>query len=121
MTNIAIIPIPAGNGGGVTYWAATRNKRSQGATAGEALDALTKQLTEEEAGTLVVIQSQRPDAFFSADQQKRLNELMIRWRTCRDKGEALPGPEQAELSALVDAELRAATERAAALADELKR
>jgi hypothetical protein len=121
MINIAIIPVPTGNGSGVTYWASARDKHSQGATAGEALDALTKQLTDEEASTLVVIQSQRPDSFFSGDQQKRLVELMARWRTCRDTGDTLSDAEQGELNALVDAELRAAGERAGKLAGELKR
>jgi hypothetical protein len=59
--------------------------------------------------------------FFSADQQRRLAELMERWRVARDKGESLPGDEQAEFESLVEAELRAAAARAAALADALGR
>jgi hypothetical protein len=46
---------------------------------------------------------------------------MSRWRTCRDRGEALPKEEQAELESLIEAELEAATARSAALADELQR
>lgn len=118
MTNVAIIPVPTAPGGGVTYLATAGDKRSQGSTAGEALDALTKQLTEEQTSTLVVFQSQRPDQFFTAGQQRRLAELMSKWRTCRDKGESLSKEEQAELDALEDIELKAAGDRAATLAGE---
>jgi hypothetical protein len=90
-----------------------------GKTAGEALDALTAQLDEAEVGTLVVVQHRRPDRFFTAAQQQRLQELMGRWRAARDSGAALPPEEQAELNALVEAELRAAADRAAALAQGL--
>jgi hypothetical protein len=61
----------------------------------------------------------RPDGFFNADQQQRLAELMELWRAARDRGEALPIIEQSELETLVEAELRAAGGRAAALGDEL--
>jgi len=62
-----------------------------------------------------VVQQLRPDAFFTADQQRRLTELMGRWRHARDSATAFPHEEQVELDALTDAEWRAATERAAAL------
>ncbi len=39
----------------------------------------------------------------------------------RDAGRSLSSKEQAELDALVDAEVRAATDRAAALADEVRK
>jgi hypothetical protein len=96
-------------------------KQSQGATAGEALDALTAQLADAERGTLVIVQDRRPDQYFNAEQQRRLAELMTRWRTCRDEGKSLPSDEAAELDALVDAELRGAGARAAAAVGELKR
>jgi hypothetical protein len=86
-----------------------------GRTAGEALDALTPQLDESQAGTLVVVQQLRPDRFFTLQQQQRLEQLMSHWRQARDAGQSLPSPEQAELDALVEAELRAAAERAAAM------
>jgi hypothetical protein len=57
----------------------------------------------------------RPDQFFTAEQQQRLEELMARWRQARDAGLLLPQAEQAELDALVEAELRASMQRAAAL------
>ena len=120
MTKVAILPIPTGQGG-VTFWAVSNGKRSHGATAGQALDALTAQFSEEETGTLVVVQNRRPDAFFGAAQQQRLAELMARWRSLRDVGEQLPPAEQDELDALVNQELQAAGLRTASLVDELKK
>ena len=105
--------------GSVSYHAVAGGKLSQGKTPGEALDALTGQLSEEETGTLVIVQNLRPDRFFNAEQQRRLAELMERWRIARDKGEGLPADEQAELEALIEAELKASADRTAALADEL--
>jgi hypothetical protein len=65
------------------------------------------------------MQNLRPDRFFGAAQQKRLAELMERWRLARDQGHSLPLDEQAELDALVEAELQASAARAAAILDEL--
>jgi hypothetical protein len=95
------------------------DKLSQGKTPGEALDALTVQLSEEETSTLIIVQNLRPNRFFDAGQQRRLAELMNRWRIARDKEESLPADEQSELEALIEAELRASADRTAALADEL--
>jgi hypothetical protein len=81
------------------------------------LDALTAQLSADEASTLIIGQSLRPDRFFTAAQQQRLDALMARWRTLRDQGATLPADEQAELEALIAAELQASAARAAALAD----
>lgn len=120
MTRVAILPVPSEKGD-LFYRAVAGEKQSNGKTAGEALDALTAQLSEDEAGTLVIVQSRRPDRFFSAAQQQRLAELMARWRAARDRGETLPADEQSELEALVEAELHAAAHRAAGLADELGR
>ncbi len=114
MTTISIMPdnTPTGDG---AYRAVAGRTQSVGRTPGEALDALTSQLSEAETGTLVVVQSLRPDRFFTAQQQQRLTELMQRWRAARDTGTMLPPDEQAELDALVEAELRGAAARAAAL------
>lgn len=120
MTKVAILPIPTEKGD-VSYRAVAGDRQSHGKTAGEALDALTAQLSEDEASTLVIVQSLRPDRFFNAAEQQRLAELMGRWRTTRDKGEALPADQHSELEALVEAELCASADRAAALADELRR
>ncbi len=115
MTTIAIVPdSPAGPQ--PAFRAVAGGRQSVGRTPGEALDALAAQLGADEAGTLVVVQHLRPDAFFTADQRQRLDELMTRWRAARDAGAALAPADQAELDALVAAELDAAARRAAALA-----
>jgi len=115
MTNVAILPVTTDHGS-KTYHAIAGTKHSSGATAGAALDALTAQLTADEAGTLVIVQSFRPDQWFTAAQQQRLDQLMTRWRTVRDQGQSLSAAEQTELEALIDTELQAATRRAATLA-----
>ena len=120
MTKVAILPIPTEQGD-LSYRAIAGEKHAQGKTAGEALDALTAQLSADEASTLIIVQSLRPDRFFTAAQQQRLEALMARWRTLRDQGATLPTDEQAELETLIAAELQAAAARAAALADALGR
>lgn len=99
MTKVAILPIPTEHGER-SYRAIAGEKHAQGKTAGEALDALTAQLSADEASTLIIVQS---------------------WRTLSDQGATLPADEQAELEALIDAELQASAARAAALADALGR
>jgi len=119
MTTVAIFPEPA-QSGPVTYRAIAGSQQSVGKTAGEALDALTSGLPEKEAATLVIVQRQRPDEFFTAEQQARLNELMARWRAARDGGTVLSPAEEEELEALVEAEVRAASRRTVALLRELE-
>ncbi len=118
MTTIAILPISNASGEKF-YRAIVGDRQSVGKTAGQALDALTIQLGETEFSALLIIQSFRPDPFFSSAQQKRLSELMYLWRTTRDRGQALPPDQQAELDNLVDAELKAATARTAALVKQM--
>jgi len=120
MTKVAILPLPAEKGA-CSYRAIAGEKHAQGQTVGQALDALTAQLTGNEAGTLIIVQSLRPDRYFTAAQQQRLEELMARWRAARDQGFGLSAIEQAELQELVDAELKAATSRASEMADTLGR
>ena len=120
MTKVAILPIPTEQGD-LSYHAIAGAKHAEGKTAGEALDALTAQLSADEASTLVIVQSLHPDRFFTAAQQERLAALMEHWRTARDQGNTIPVDEQAELEALIDAELRASAARAAALANALGR
>ena len=120
MTKVAILPIPTEHGE-LSYCAIAGAKHAQGKTAGEALDALTAQLSADETSTLVIVQSRRPDRFFTAAQQQRLAALMERWRTVRDQGHTLSMDEQTELEALIEAELHAAAARAATLADALGR
>ena len=79
------------------------------------------QLSADEASTLMIMQSLRPDRFFTAAQQQRLAALMTRWRTLLEQGETLPPDEQIELAALIAAELQASAARTAALADSSRR
>jgi hypothetical protein len=119
MTTIAILPDNPGSS--TTHFRAVAGKKQAGGkTAGEALDALTSQLDEEETGTLLIVQNLRPDRFFNEIEQKRLQELMARWRQARDSGQTMPSAEQAELEALVEKEIQAAGARAAALVHGLK-
>jgi len=117
MTTVSIVPISAEEGG-TAYRALSGRRRGAGKTPGEALDAI---LEQDESATLVVIQRNGPDRFFTADQRRRLEDLMVRWRAARDAGSTLAPHEQEELEGLVEAELRAAGHRAAALADELEK
>jgi hypothetical protein len=110
MTTITITPERAD-----TYRAVTGDKESTGRTAGEALDALASQLSDDESGTLVIVQNHKADEFFSAAQQERLTELMQR----RSAG-PLSAAEEQELEGLIEAELDGARRRAAALLDELE-
>ena len=114
MTKVAILP-ESTESGAVAYRAIAGSKQSFGKTAGVALDALAATLPSEESGTLIVVQHSRPDSFFTAKQQQRLKYLMARWRTARDADSALRPTEQAELDALIEAEVNAASARTAAL------
>ena len=111
MTIISIVPEPP-SGTETKYRAVAGQRQSIGKTPGEALDALTAQLDDQESGTLCVVQQMRPDRFFNEAQQKRLAELMQRWRQARDRGTLFLPEEQAELDQLVAVELEAATQRA---------
>lgn len=113
MTKVAILPEPTPCGE-VAYRAISGTRQATAKTAGAALDALTSQLPADDAGTLVIVQSHQPDRFFSAQQQRRLGELMVRWRAARDGGASLPASEKAELDALVEAETMASAERTSA-------
>ena len=116
---VAILPEPTTHGE-IEYRAIGGGRQALAKTAGAALDAITAQFPADDAGTLVIVQSHRPDQFFSARQQQRLSELMARWRVARDASKSLPPAEQAELDALVDAEVQASGDRAAALLADLR-
>jgi hypothetical protein len=66
---VAILPIPTAQGD-LSSRAIAGEKHAQGETAGEALDALTAQLSADEASTLIIVQSLRPDRFCTAAQQQ---------------------------------------------------
>ena len=110
MTTITILPEKSDS-----YRAVAGDKESTGRTAGEALDALTSQLEDEESGTLVIVQNRKADEFFAAAQQARLTELM-QGREVR----TLSPEEEGELESLIEAELTGARERAEALLSQLK-
>lgn len=109
MTTITILPEEK------NFRAVAGKRESVGRTAGEALDALTAQLGEEENGTLLVIQKQYPDEFFGKTEQIRLGEL-----TARKENAALSAEEQKELENLIETELNAARLRAERLIGGLK-
>jgi hypothetical protein len=122
MTTVAILPIYDASGN-KSYRAVAGDKQSIGKTAGQALDALTTELGENEFSALLLLQNFHPDQFFGVEQLSRLSELMDMWRTARDEGRcgscrqgrSLPEEMQAELDNLVEAELKAATNRSAFL------
>ena len=120
MTTAEIVPVRS-PGGGVTYHAIAGDRRAHGRTVGEALDALTPQLPETDSTILVIVQRFRPDQFFDGRQQRRLAELMERWRQARDTGGELAPHEQSELDSLIEEEVRASARRTAALLQDLGR
>jgi hypothetical protein len=100
------------------YRARLEGNEATGQTVGAALDALTSQWGEDEdalSSTLVIVQRFRPDAFFTAAQQERLQTLMVRWRNAQNQGKALSQEEQSELELLVQAEQIGMRERAKAM------
>jgi hypothetical protein len=94
----------------------TGTVQSVGKSVGEAIDALTSQLSSEEANGMVIVVQSRGDEFFTETQIDRLHELMERSRLS-----ALSSGEQDELEALVNAELMASGRRTAKLLDTLGR
>lgn len=119
MTTIAILPETPGSPD-TRFLAIAGQRHSVGQTEGQALDALTAQLSEAERHSLLVVRHLSPDEFFTAQQCQRLEKLMERWRAARNGATAsLSADEQTELEALVDAEVRAAGARAAVLAGRL--
>jgi hypothetical protein len=95
------------------------DKQATGLTVGQALDGLRAKLDGPQETTLVIVQPMTPDAHFTAEQRDRLGTLMDRWRAARAGGTPLSPDEQAELDTLVELELRATAERAAALVRSL--
>ena len=118
MTTIAILPESSG-ADRLTWRAVAGEKESTGTTAGEALDAMTGLLSDDENSALVIIQRLRPDRFFTSEQRRRLEELMANWKAARDEGREFGSSEQSELEALVEAELEGAKRRAETILHEL--
>lgn len=117
MTSVQILPVP-GKRGGIQFHAISGEQRADAESAGQALDAIARLLPRNETA-VVVIQPFVEDEFFSASQSTRLQDLIARWRQCRDTGIDLATSEQAELEALVEAELLGATRRSAAMSAAL--
>lgn len=118
MITVAIVPQPFSDDH--AYRAFAGRHQSTGRTPGEALDTLAGQLTDQDAGEFIIVRQLRPDAFFTEAQQKRLAELMQRWRAARDAKLSLSPMDEQELTALVDEELEASRKRAACLESHLE-
>ena len=118
MTTVTIVSIPSADGSR-HYQAVVGDRCSDGKTPGEALDTVRAGFADTDSSTLIVLQNNLPDQFFSAPQRDRLETLMRLWRTARDQGTQLSNAEQCELDVLVQAELQAAGDRARAMADSL--
>lgn len=118
MTTVLVLP---NNETGKHFRAVSGEKESFGETVGEALDAMTLELELKNKNAVILIQDFRPDEFFTEAQQKRLSELMEKWRNARDKGETISFEEQAELEKLIAAELEGSARRTEKLADQLGR
>jgi hypothetical protein len=114
MTRVAVYHEPA-DPESMPYRTVSGRNQAMGRTAGEALDALAAQLPQEDADTLVIVRNMSPDRFFGAEQRRRLEELMALRREAIAGNSLLTAQEEAELEQLVDAQVRAATERATAL------
>jgi len=114
MSTISIFP-ENHEAGEIIWRAVAGDKESLGKTAGEALDELMTKLDQGELLTPMLVRQMGPDQFFTAEQQQRLSELMSRWRVARDAGQKLPPGEQAELEALVEAQLEGSAQRAEAM------
>ena len=96
MTRVTILREDAG-ANEATFLVVGGSAQASGRTAGEAVDALAARLPEVEGGTLLIVRDLRPDRFFTAEQRRRLEELMARWWATRDAGGNFPTEEFDEL------------------------
>ena len=94
--------------GAPRFRAVAGNRQSVGRTMGEALDALTADWDDDIQETAVFIQRLQPDAYFTAAQYHRMQELLTRRAT-------LTAQERVELETLIDAELDATVARTESL------
>jgi glycine cleavage system aminomethyltransferase T len=95
------------------FRAISGKRQSTGRTPGEALDALLAQEDGNIESSAILIQRFAPDAYFTQAQHDRMQELLAR-RT------ALTEEENAELDALIDAELAATVARTDSLVQHKK-
>src|SRR5215471_5448997 len=103
MTSIAI-HTENSEAGAPRFRAVAGNRQAVGRTMGEALDALTADWGDDIQETAVFIQRFEPDAYFTAAQYYRMQELLARRAT-------LTAEERRELETLIDAELDATIAR----------
>jgi hypothetical protein len=118
MTSISILPITDATGKR-HYQAVSGENRSIGQTPGQALDAIAQTLDPEGCSIFLLTPNFKPDQFFTAAQQQRLETLMAAWRNARDTEQLFPVDLQAELDELVEAELIASTQRLSASLPDL--
>jgi len=87
-------------------------QQATGATPGQALDMLERDLATQGMGengeTVIIVQRFRFDNFFTAPHQSSLRELMDQFHQANAVGEAFPQAQKEELEKLVDSELKAA-------------
>jgi hypothetical protein len=119
MTKVAVYHDPV-DSETFPYRAVAGRSTAMGRTAGEALDALASQLHIEDTDTFVIVRNMSPDRFFSAEQRRRLEDLMALKREAVARNGRMSAQEEAELEQLVDAEVKAATDRAVALFHDLE-
>lgn len=110
MTQIIIYPEPI-NGHPRQYRAVAGEAEVVEPTVGRAIDAIREKVG---GSAFIVVDPYAPDEFFTAEQQRRLGELLAVQRAARDAGRAMPAELEDELTALVWAEVEAAGKRAAA-------
>lgn len=104
---------------GKNFRAYSGEKESFGKTVGEAVDSLTSQF-ENGDETLYIVQRFSPDEFFTADQQKRLSELMDKLRGAQAGNQNFSIEEKEELERLIEAELEGSARRAEKLSQFFK-
>jgi len=103
------------------YRAISNGKSSSGKTIGQAVDALTAQFENPDDETLYIVQRWQPDDFFTAEQQKRLSELMKKLRDAQNFNQEFTLEDREELEKLIKAELEGSGKRAEKIANELGR
>lgn len=99
------------------YRAVFGQQQAEGKTAGQALDSLEKTLSDADdpVHSLIILQRFQPDAFFTEEQQTRVQELMALFHETMANEGNLTAEERAELEQLVDKEYIAAIARSAAI------
>jgi regulator of protease activity HflC (stomatin/prohibitin superfamily) len=94
--------------GAPQFRAVAGHRQCVGRTMGEALDALATDWDDDIQEIAVFIQRLQPDAYFTAAQYHRMQELLTRRAT-------LTAEERVELETLIDAELDATVARTGSL------